>query len=55
MKFTKKGFICLQVSVSKVYPLELLFSVEDSGIGIQEDKLSNLFTYFGKVTNAESL
>ncbi|MES2458637.1 MAG: two-component regulator propeller domain-containing protein [Bacteroidota bacterium] len=51
IKFTAKGAVTLQVSLHKVTgrEMELKFVVTDTGIGIPEHKLANLFTAFQQV------
>ena len=51
MKFTKEGRIHLSVTASPLSTPkhELLFSIRDSGIGIPEDRLSQLFQPFVQV------
>ncbi|MFA6012201.1 MAG: response regulator [Desulfobacteraceae bacterium] len=52
-KFTEKGLICLTVKTSTVTEdnMELLFKVEDTGIGMEQETLGKLFTSF---TQADS-
>ena len=44
MKFTEKGYVSLSVSTaaSAVDPQKLLFEIEDTGIGIDPDKIASL-------------
>jgi signal transduction histidine kinase len=49
LKFTKRGKVALAVSMRDAGTL--LFTVSDTGIGIPEDKIGNLFTEF-KQTDA---
>jgi len=53
VKFVEKGWICLNVSKQSAGggPLQLLFSVRDTGIGIAGDKLEAVFEKF---TQADS-
>ncbi|SDG35260.1 PAS domain-containing protein [Desulfosporosinus hippei] len=48
IKFTEQGSIELSIAKGKVFEdkLQLVFSVNDSGIGIADDKVGQLFTYF---------
>lgn len=47
VKYTKEGFIELKVStVKKDNVCRLIISVEDTGIGIKQDKIDKLFTKF---------
>ena len=48
IKFTGSGYIELSVSSEQMNPEEirLLFMIKDTGIGIQEDRIGTLFTYF---------
>lgn len=62
VKFTHEGFVAIEVSLvpseptlmESLFPkggqgtLTLLFSVRDSGIGIPEDRLSNIFEMFSQ-------
>jgi len=52
-KFTEKGLICLTVKTSTVTEdnMELLFKVEDTGIGMEQETIGKLFTSF---TQADS-
>ena len=55
IKFTPSGEIFLSISVSKRNPdntLELAFSVKDTGIGIPEDKIDNLFKAFSQADSS---
>jgi signal transduction histidine kinase/ligand-binding sensor domain-containing protein/DNA-binding response OmpR family regulator len=51
VKFTNEGEIVVDITASRgsYTDLELLFSVRDTGIGIQEEKLSRLFKAFSQV------
>lgn len=53
-KFTREGEIMLQVMVEKKTEnqVELLFVVKDSGIGIEEDLVENLFDAFAQADNS---
>jgi len=48
IKFTEHGGIALSIAKGKVFEdkLQLIFSINDSGIGIGDDKIGKLFTYF---------
>jgi len=54
IKFTEQGSIFLRVLKLEEYDNELLlrFEVQDTGIGIQPDKLSNLFMAFEQADNS---
>lgn len=56
MKFTKKGQVRLNVSQrlprQEEDHLDLLFLIEDTGIGIPEDELADIFTPFAKGQHA---
>lgn len=54
MKFTKKGEVFVKVSLTKSIEdeIELTFNVQDSGIGIPQDKLSRLFKAFSQVDSS---
>lgn len=45
LKFTHQGSVILKASPTEV-PNEVLFEVEDTGIGISEDKIEKLFNPF---------
>ena len=50
IKFTQDGFVRLQVSYPDGVPRPLIrFDIQDSGIGIPEDKLASLFESFTQV------
>ena len=50
IKFTKSGYVKLSVSsLRQDYGINLLVSVEDTGIGITEENLDKLFTSFQQV------
>ena len=46
-KFTKKGYIKLSVSLIALRKLKLVFY--DTGVGIEQSKISSLFKVFGKL------
>ncbi|HIK06962.1 MAG TPA: DUF3365 domain-containing protein [Trichormus sp. M33_DOE_039] len=46
IKFTPKGQVTLRVSVVNQQPLTLKFEVEDTGLGISQAELANLFEPF---------
>ncbi len=56
IKFTYKGEIVVKVEVkeSDDFQFELLFSVKDTGIGIPEDKIENLFEMFTQADSSMS-
>ena len=60
MKFTEKGFVKIKVNLlsdsHSTYcpgePLHLQIVVEDSGMGIPEDKFETIFEHFSRLTPA---
>ncbi len=48
VKFTESGSITLSITKGKVVDdkIQIIISIEDTGIGIQEDKIGKLFTFF---------
>ena len=48
IKFTERGSVELSIVKGKVFQdrLQLGFSIKDTGIGIADDKIGQLFTYF---------
>ena len=48
IKFTERGSIELSIVKGKVYQdrVQLVFSIKDTGVGIEDDKIEKLFTYF---------
>jgi signal transduction histidine kinase/DNA-binding response OmpR family regulator len=58
LKFTEKGFVRVKVALKSedknTYQtddkIELIISVEDTGIGIPEDKFSSIFEHFSRLT-----
>ena len=54
IKFTSKGFVRLKISVisKNANTVRLLFNVMDSGIGIPENKLSEIFESFTQVSSS---
>jgi len=56
VKFTEKGEVVVSVAVKSKdeYNVELLFSVKDTGIGIPNDKIENLFEMFTQADSSMS-
>lgn len=55
IKFTDKGHVLLRVDVAGAgEPVQLVFSVEDTGIGIAPDQLGGLFEAFVQADNSAS-
>ncbi|MGV3509192.1 MAG: response regulator [Sphingobacteriaceae bacterium] len=54
LKFTHKGEVFVKVNLTKTTTdaIELTFSVQDTGIGIPEEKLSRLFKAFSQVDSS---
>ncbi|MET0066307.1 MAG: response regulator [Candidatus Thiodiazotropha sp.] len=56
IKFTEQGYVCLRVLYAEGSPQmpesHILFEVEDSGIGIESDKLSDIFSNFWQADGA---
>ena len=48
IKFTERGSVDLSIVKGKVFKdrIQLVFSINDTGIGIADDKIGQLFTYF---------
>ena len=48
IKFTERGSVELSIVKGKVFQdkIQLVFSIKDTGIGIADDKIGQLFTYF---------
>jgi len=55
VKFTFQGSITIRVVVDPDRASNLLFSVEDTGIGIKEENLDKLFKMFGKLEDSEAI
>ena len=51
LKFTEKG--CVEISLSKKNERTLLFSVEDTGIGMSKDDLETIFARFKRTKTTE--
>ncbi|CAN2039043.1 two-component system, sensor histidine kinase [Candidatus Magnetomoraceae bacterium gMMP-15] len=49
LKFTKNGKVSVLVELISKYPLRLLFSIKDTGIGIPPDKMDRLFKSFSQI------
>ncbi|MBQ2935592.1 MAG: response regulator [Lachnospiraceae bacterium] len=50
IKFTEEGYVCLKVSYRKEsYGINLVVSVKDTGIGMDEESLEKLFVGFSQV------
>jgi len=56
LKFTKHGYIKLEINIQKRKDdnIVLLFSIEDTGIGINDDELSTLFNPFVQANSSIS-
>ncbi len=56
VKFTEQGHINLEISVksNEGKHVELMFSVEDTGIGIPSDKIDSIFDSFTQADNSTS-
>jgi two-component system, sensor histidine kinase and response regulator len=54
VKFTEKGEIVISVSLDELFDdeLSLRFSVRDSGIGLQQEQLGNLFSAFSQADDS---
>jgi len=55
IKFTQKGSISLKVTRDPMYSNMVQFSVADTGVGISKDKLSQLFSKYGKLEDTRGL
>jgi len=53
VKFTKKGRVTITASLGEKYPdhTKIDFEVSDTGIGIQEDKIANIFESFTQASS----
>ena len=55
MKFTEKGCVAVKISMTgHDYGINLSFSVSDTGIGISEENLENLFNSFQQVNTKKN-
>ena len=54
IKFTNKGDITVQAGVNVANGLVLYFSVQDTGIGISEDNLHDIFKKFVRADNSKT-
>ncbi len=54
IKFTQRGMVRVRVRVAEQLPLVLLFEVEDTGIGVPQDKVGKLFQLFSQVDSSTS-
>ncbi len=55
IKFSKTaGKISVSVSVIENFPLKILFSVKDNGIGISQDKITKLFSPFEQLDRSKT-
>lgn len=52
VKFTAKGHVCLHVNRSDDDPNRLLITVEDTGIGLDEDEIKQVFDRFSQADAA---
>jgi signal transduction histidine kinase len=58
VKYTKQGFISIQVGMTKKLAASLSdieIIIKDTGVGIETDKLVNIFTVFNKVMDDREL
>ncbi len=55
VKFTRAGTITLRVWYDQGNPLSLHFQVEDTGVGIAEDDLANLFEPFAQADSGRNM
>ena len=55
IKYTKSGYVSMAVKSTKIEDelFELVFEIEDTGMGIREDDLAKLFERFSRVSNNE--
>ncbi|WP_319776872.1 PAS domain S-box protein [Maridesulfovibrio sp.] len=57
LKFTHKGHVCIDATVLPHYKSEqcqLLFTVEDTGVGIPKEKMHKLFQSFSQVSHGST-
>jgi len=58
VKFTQEGFVKLSITAQNVQEekskLDLLFMVQDSGIGMPHDQLEHIFDEFGQIQGQDS-
>ncbi len=54
VKFTEKGFVKLECNIHKIYAdhVEIEFSVKDTGIGIEEERLEQIFESFTQASSS---
>ena len=55
VKFTFKGGITLRVKTDVIEPNHIMFSVEDTGVGIKDEDIKKLFKMFGKLEDSEGI
>ena len=55
VKFTKNGFVVIEMSYSYEPDHLLIFHVKDTGLGIAKEEFSQLFTRFGKLQRTAQL
>jgi len=54
LKFTSKGGVYLDIRSNKKIPLELIFEVKDTGVGIPLEELDKMFEAFVQTTSGKS-